>query len=374
MKLVCRFLKLVNSYFNLFILKLIFNNKTFNNRTNVLFVNTGFLGDVIITSLIMENENLFDDSIGVFYLFRNDFKKLFDGYKGKGKLIFFNLKRYRFDFFYKIYILKRIRKLSLRYSINLTTARGLTNDSLTVFSGASEKYFINNKHFHPTDNFNSKILNLYSGGKFTEIVNEYEKHKSIIVWLKKNNNQNIRFFNLVAFNTEILLNTYYLELLRYNRSIIVAPLSREGNKNWDLENYSHLIKELSKENLIFLIGSSNQRLQLEKIKQGEQKIINTAGDFKLNEIPSLLKKASLFIGNDSGITHLAIKLNIPTIAIIGGGGFGRFFPIPFDNLNVKYLFHYMDCFNCDWFCKFKEKYCLSRVSVEDVLNAIKIYI
>lgn len=357
------------AYLSLFILKLFFSKRRSDENKNLLFVNTGFLGDIIISSLIMENENSFSNSIELYYLFGNDYKELFKEYKGNGIIIFFNLNRYRFDIFYKIFIIQKLRKLNLGYAINLTAARGLTNDTLTVFSGANVKLFISRRHFYNSDKIYRNLSKLYSSDKFSEIENEYEKHKRIINFLCENKSGEIKFHNNIAFNTNKSIKYFNINSKKF---ITIAPLSREDNKSWDLENYKALVEKLSKNFIIYLIGTSSQKKRLDELKNKNENIINTAGIVELNEIPTLLKKSVLYIGNDSGITHLAIKLNVPTIAIIGGGGYGRFFPIPFNNLNVIYLYHYIDCFGCDWICKYDEKYCLTKIELDEALQSIEI--
>jgi ADP-heptose:LPS heptosyltransferase len=82
-----------------------------------------------------------------------------------------------------------------------------------------------------------------------------------------------------------------------------------------------------------------------------------------------MKNCSLYIGNDSGLTHLAHQLNAPLIAIIGGGKFGKFFPYK-EREDAVFLFDQMDCFGCDWNCIHDKRYCLINVSPELVYAKI----
>ncbi len=352
-------------YFTFKILSLLFHKNNSKHRNSFLIINTGFLGDVIITSLFMENEEKFEHYSKIYYLFINQHKELFKEYSGKGCILYLNLKRYRYDIFYKIIMIIKLRKLSLKYAINVSAARGFTNDSLTLFSGALEKYYINDINFYLSEKTNKYIVDYYTNRLFTDIENEYEKHKLLINWLT-NSDKEIQFFNKGVFNT------YGISIDKTNEKkiISIAPLTRNCDKNWCMRNFKELIKILSENFFIYLIGSRKQKNQLDFLKDNNANVINLAGKFKLYQLPSILKKSSLFIGNDSGLTHLAAKLNIPAIAIIGGGSYGRFFPIPFNDLDIKYTFYFMDCFGCDWKCKYKEKYCLTKISVEDILKNV----
>jgi ADP-heptose:LPS heptosyltransferase len=95
--------------------------------------------------------------------------------------------------------------------------------------------------------------------------------------------------------------------------------------------------------------------------------MNLAGKLKLGEIEMLIKRSLLFIGNDSGLSHLALKADVPMIAIIGGGNYQRYFPFKQTDTR-QFLYHTMDCFGCEWKCHLKEKYCLTKVDPAEVFK------
>ena len=47
-------------------------------------------------------------------------------------------------------------------------------------------------------------------------------------------------------------------------------------------------------------------------------VYNLAGQLPLSELPGLLTRCALFIGNDSGPKHIAAGLGVPTIGIHSG--------------------------------------------------------
>ena len=116
---------------------------------------------------------------------------------------------------------------------------------------------------------------------------------------------------------------------------------------------------------IILIGSDKERLRIEKIKEGNDRVMNLAGKLKLDEVRTLIKRCSLFIGNDSGLSHLALKADVPMIAIIGGGSYRRYFPFKQTDTRL-FLYYAMDCFGCEWKCHLEERFCLTRVDPVEV--------
>ena len=67
----------------------------------------------------------------------------------------------------------------------------------------------------------------------------------------------------------------------------------------------------------------------------------------MNELIYLIKHSSTTISVETAVLHIAISNNVPTIAIVGGGHWGRFFPWG-NKENVHWLNKKMDCFQCNW--------------------------
>ncbi|MEI7907253.1 MAG: glycosyltransferase family 9 protein, partial [Bacteroidota bacterium] len=68
---------------------------------------------------------------------------------------------------------------------------------------------------------------------------------------------------------------------------------------------------------VLLLGTSEQRNTIDSIVKNNNLLINCAGKLSILESAALVKKSRLFIGNDSGFTHIAKALGIPYIGIIG---------------------------------------------------------
>lgn len=87
----------------------------------------------------------------------------------------------------------------------------------------------------------------------------------------------------------------------------------------------------------------------------------------LIRLGALLRNTSLFIGNDSGISHLAAALGVPTVAI-----FGPTDPLVWAPRGEKALWLQgrVDCSPCDWQRRqgCDRQRCLEGVEVEDLLE------
>lgn len=117
------------------------------------------------------------------------------------------------------------------------------------------------------------------------------------------------------------------------KTMILHPGSGGRKKNhppdfW-LELIEALRKGLSKEgyHFILLLGPAERRVQpffRKNLIHNETEILFSPEKEKL---PSLLKEADLYIGHDSGITHLAAMLGTPTIALFKNSSVRQWGPL-----------------------------------------------
>jgi ADP-heptose:LPS heptosyltransferase len=352
--------------FGLFIfLKRIFPKNNTNTRI-LLLINTGYIGDLVVSSVLLENPQIFNGYKKVKFLVREEYLTLFSKYMGNVEFIGYNYKKYKYSLIYKIKHLMKLRKEGVETCINLTAARGILNEEITHLSGAKRTLALNS-----SDIYLGKKLVRYFNHQYTDIIakevlNEYDKHFELMKYLVRENN-NFSFNRGITFNE-----VYFSKISKFNKYIpfvVIAPYSSEGNRDWKEEYFIKVIDYLRKNNRIILIGSSLQKKKLLELKGEKERVDVLAGDLELFEIPILLKKAKLFIGLDSGATHMALKVGTPLLAIIGGGEFGRFLPYR-ESEKAKYLYHRMDCFLCHWKCDKKEEFCLTNINSKYVIRII----
>ena len=149
---------------------------------------------------------------------------------------------------------------------------------------------------------------------------------------------------------------------------IIAPFSSKKNKSWPFESYLQLIQKLTIRARIFVIGETKNISHMRILKNIPGGVTNLVCKTKIEDVTEVIRGSSLFIGNDSGLTHLAYFFRIPLIGIIGGGSYGFFFPNSNHETNL-FFYNPLDCFNCNWRCKYSEPYCLTKVTVDSVYNS-----
>ncbi|CAH9019253.1 glycosyltransferase family 9 protein [Candidatus Nitrosacidococcus sp. I8] len=99
-------------------------------------------------------------------------------------------------------------------------------------------------------------------------------------------------------------------------------------KIWPALEFLNLIS-LIKDNFdsIVLVGSQNDRVYSQQvIPTLPLPYLNLCGQTNLLQVAAILKQAQIFIGNDSGLGHLAAAVGTPTFTVFGPGNPDRYHP------------------------------------------------
>ncbi len=114
------------------------------------------------------------------------------------------------------------------------------------------------------------------------------------------------------------------ELLHTSRPIIVlAPTANWLPKVWPAERFAvvfqHLASVAVSDAIAIVLGGPGpeERAMAEPLLAALPAARDVVGVLSLPEVAALLQRAALFIGNDSGLMHLAAAAGAPTIGLFG---------------------------------------------------------
>lgn len=98
----------------------------------------------------------------------------------------------------------------------------------------------------------------------------------------------------------------------------IAPGSEGAAAMWPAERYGELAKRLSCAGSdVAVIGWADEKELCAKVAAGRAGVFDLAGRLALGETLGMLSQCTACVGNDSGLTHCAHALGIPTIALFG---------------------------------------------------------
>ena len=160
-----------------------------------------------------------------------------------------------------------------------------------------------------------------------------------------------------------------LEYPAEDNKVVIHPGSGSKRKLWPLSNFITVARRLRSKGMHpeFVLGPAEYSLKEPLLAHGEDmRQVLCFSD--LNELLGRLKTAAGFIGNDSGVTHLAALMNIPTVAVFGPSDPKRWHPV---GQAVEIVRPDLDCSPCfetePALCKTPD--CLDLTSPEQVLKA-----
>jgi heptosyltransferase-3 len=152
---------------------------------------------------------------------------------------------------------------------------------------------------------------------------------------------------------------------------VIHPTAAFDTKQWATENFARVGEEVTARGLIpIAIVSPKEKQVVESLmKQTSARVIGL-NDLSLPEVTALASRARLFVGNDSGIAHIAAAAGAPCVVIFGSSNVVHWRPWTTNPNEV--VREEMLCQPCHgYFCaEFEKPECILRVPVSRVVGAI----
>jgi ADP-heptose:LPS heptosyltransferase len=152
---------------------------------------------------------------------------------------------------------------------------------------------------------------------------------------------------------------------------LVHPTAAFDTKQWATENFARLAQELRRRDLtpVVVVAAHEGRVAEALVSQTSGPIV-LLQNLSLPEVTAVASRARLFIGNDSGIAHIAAASGAPCVVIFGSSNRNHW--RPWTTRASEIVFEELPCQPCHgYFCaEFAKPECILRVPVERVISAI----
>jgi len=151
---------------------------------------------------------------------------------------------------------------------------------------------------------------------------------------------------------------------------LIHPAAAFATKQWATENFARIAEVVSERGFEpVAIAAANEKALLEKLR-AEASVKITIFDLSLPEVTALAAESHLFVGNDSGIAHIAAAVGTPAVVIFGSSNIAHW--RPWNSAPAEVVYEEMPCQPCHgYFCeKFDQPECILRVPVARVIAAI----
>jgi len=152
---------------------------------------------------------------------------------------------------------------------------------------------------------------------------------------------------------------------------MIHPTAAFDTKQWAVEKFARVSEELRGRGLapvVVVAPTEKETAQALITKSSASPVVFT--DLSLPEVTALASRARLFVGNDSGIAHIAAATGTPCVVVFGSSNRNHW--RPWTTQRNEIVFEELSCQPCHgYFCaEFDKPECILRVPVERVVAAI----
>ena len=153
---------------------------------------------------------------------------------------------------------------------------------------------------------------------------------------------------------------------------LVHPAAAFATKEWAAENFARIAEFLSEKGMsVVAIASRKERHVLENLRSHSKVPIILFDYLALPEVTALASRSAFFIGNDSGIAHMAAAVSTPSVVIFGSSNRDHW--RPWTDAPNEMVFDVLPCQPCPGYeCReFGDPKCIKNVSIAAVTDAIE---
>ncbi len=153
---------------------------------------------------------------------------------------------------------------------------------------------------------------------------------------------------------------------------LIHPAAAFDSKQWATENFARVAEHLHERGLtVIAIAAPNEAGLLAQLVKTAATPITFFTDLALPEITALAARARLFVGNDSGIAHIAAAMRAPSVVIFGSSNVAHW--RPWATAPAVVVREEMPCAPCPGYtcAEFESAQCIRRIPVARVIAGIE---
>jgi heptosyltransferase-2 len=280
----------------------------------ILIIQTASLGDVILSTPIIEKLHHFYPSARIDFLLKEGYEGVLRRHPYLHHVIVWDKKEKKYEHLAEI--IRLVREAD--YDAVINVQRFASSGLVTVLSGAKQRIG-------------------FSKNPFSLFFSKRVKHQ---IGIEKSNpheiERNLKLIEeLTDTSTNFPIKLYpgkhdfaKVSQFKTKKYITVAPGSLWFTKQYPAEKWSEFVSALDEDLMVYFLGSPMETKLCDGIieSSGHANSLNLAGKLSFLESTALLKDAQMNYVNDSAPMHLASAINAPTTAIfcstVPGFGFG----------------------------------------------------
>lgn len=314
-----------------------------------LLIRYSSLGDVILTTSVVENIASYDPEAQIDFLTKEKYFPVYEHNRNINKLY------------------SHI-KMGSQYDVIIDLHDSIRSNISRLFAYSKQRVTYNKAML-------SRRLFLHSGIKEEDLAKSVRER--YLETLEKVGVETGDFKpRLYISNDEI---EHAKEITEHKNYIAVVPGAKWKTKQWIEENYlSFIIKVIKEFRMdVVVLGDMHDKELADEILMGvgllKKHVVNLVGNTNLREFFSVLNNAKAILTVDSSAMHVGCALGINTVALFGPTVKEFGFQPAADN--VKILERDLECRPCSLHgskkCKYFDRACMMRIEVNEVLDEFR---
>jgi hypothetical protein len=274
---------------------------------------------------------------------------------------------------YRLRILWKIRSLGAQLLIQPRAARVfLQEDELARTSGAA--FRIGNAGTNVNTRSLFRVIGRGCYDRLVGVNQDRNVHETV---------RNDEFVRALTGKPSSRFDLRGLHRISEDAGVAVAPGAGQSGRVWPIEKFAEVILHIKKTRPswpVALLGAQSDSLLATRAQEliGDS-ARNMVGKTTLREFADTIAAANVVICNDSSAFHIAMALQKKVICFLGGGHFGWFAPYPDQHpaaSSARVLVVPMDCFWCNWACKYPRSAdgayrCVASISVRAAIESLE---
>lgn len=256
-----------------------------------------------------------------------------------------------------------------RYDVVFNLHGGTTSAFLTRFSGARHRLGVSNYRY---SSLYTDLLSSSSDFWDQERTHSAEQQLALLgfagVPVSDRPRSSLTVSPTASQQVENLLNEHGIA---DEKIALIHPSTAFVTKQWSPENFARVAEYLAACGIKRVaVASGPEASILEELVEFSRVPVVTFDALTLPQITALATRASVFVGNDSGIAHIAAAVGTPTVVIFGSSNRDHW--RPWTDAPNEIVYEKFECQPCPGYrCEvFGEPRCIQSVTVESAIAAI----
>ena len=153
---------------------------------------------------------------------------------------------------------------------------------------------------------------------------------------------------------------------------LIHPAAAFDTKTWAAENFARVVEHLAARGLAAVaVAGPGEGKVIDEVRSHSRAPLHGFTDLSLPELTALAARASVFVGNDSGVAHVAAAVRVPQVVVFGSSNVAHW--RPWTSAPAEVVREEMHCAPCPGYtcAEFGVPECIRRVPTDRVVAAVE---